>query len=149
MTAIPLQLWNLQITRKSIKSRKKWKFWKMDFSLRSYWTLGKIKRLFFYLVTVIAAHFLSNHHETYIYFDETYLCKYKALWDNVQSARTITMAYIVFAPLNIINISFGCVTWKLFNIFWFNFIQISSTMKRLARHKNHNSGLSNFGVLSL
>ena len=78
-------------------------------------------------------------------------------WDDMQSAGSITLDCILrsYCRLNIEkwqllpHTHVRSVTLKQFKIFSWNFIQMLSTMRRCAEHRNRNSGLHTFGVIAL
>ena len=94
--------------------------------------------------------------ETHLRYFHEISHKCKTLWDHVQITRTITLVNLPlelqpfehrkywrcpFLPCT----GFRSVSWKLFQIFWWNFTQI----RWRAELMNHNSGLPSFGVIGL
>ena len=91
----------------------------------------------------------SEHHET------SY--KYQPALDDVQSARTVTLAFIFFWVISlwILSLTKSClhrvrsITFKPYKLASWNFIQISTSNRRRAECKNSNSCIYIFWVISL
>ena len=112
----------------------------------SLWTLCITK--------MVSALQLENHLS---YVHET-LHKYQSAWDDVQSARIVTLPlvtlpFILFElfPLNFVHHKNGVrfITWKPLKLYSRNFTQISISMRWRAECKNCNSAFNTFWVDSL
>ena len=81
------------------------------------------------------------------------LYKYQSAWDDMQSARMVTLPFILlrYFPLNFVHHKnrVRSITWKPHKLYSRNFIQISMSMIWRAECKNGNSAFYTFWVISL